>query len=100
MHGGDDGDDYGDELELTDNPLDVVVEVLGSVPAVALVRVLLCHLLLLVRGALLGTSAQVKGLDATEEFPVPFPETLNFVFSSKIKTYLLKTIQMYLFIGS
>ena len=57
---GDDGD------ELTNNPLDVVAEVLGSVPAVALVRILLCHLLVLVRGALFCTSAQVEGLDATE----------------------------------
>ena len=66
---GDDGD------ELTNNPLDVVAEVLGSVPAVALVRILLCHLLLLVRGALFATSAQFKGLNETEELSDPFPET-------------------------
>ena len=40
------GDDNGDELDidLTDDPLDVVAKVLGFVPAVALVGVLLCHL--------------------------------------------------------
>ena len=48
MVDGDVGELDGDELDvdLTDNPLDVVAEVLGSLPAVALVRVLLCHLLL------------------------------------------------------
>ena len=40
------GVDNGDELDvdLTDDPLDVVAKVLGLVPAVALVGVLLCHL--------------------------------------------------------
>ena len=40
------GDDNGDELDvdLTDDPLDVVAKVLGLVPPVALVGVLLCHL--------------------------------------------------------
>ena len=72
MVDGDDGDGDGDELDeldLTDNPLDVVAEVLGSLPAVALVRILLCHLLLLqvVAGALFGTSALDEGLDPTDE---------------------------------
>ena len=49
MGGGGEDDEDGDKLDdddLTDDPLHVVAEVLGRVPAVALVRVRVCHLLL------------------------------------------------------
>ena len=59
------GVDNGDKLnvDLTDNPLDVVAKVLGLVPPVALVGVLLCHLW----GVLNRTSFLDNGLERTED---------------------------------
>ena len=74
----DDGDDFDDDGELdgdlTDNPLDVVAEVLGSVPAVALVSVLLCHLFL-VRELFLARLLKSKAwMQLKKLIAVPFPE--------------------------
>ena len=59
------GVDNGDELDvdLTDDPLDVVAKVLGLVPAVALVGILLCHLW----EVLNKTSFLDNGLERTED---------------------------------
>ena len=59
--------------DLTDDPLHVVAEVLGRVPAVALVRVRVCHLLLfrgaLVVARLLRSSALMQLMNSDKSVP-------------------------------